>query len=86
MRMSLTNKAPDENSAKKLDKVTDDRLKQTGIITVIIHRIKNLHWPSKNTRLNRQNNIPHNVQDFESVPKKAIESLGTLSPWKVIIY
>ena len=44
------------------------------MITVFIHRAKNLSWPRK--RRNSEKNIPHTVQGFGKMPEQAVQALG----------
>ncbi|KAF1850025.1 uncharacterized protein K460DRAFT_381892 [Cucurbitaria berberidis CBS 394.84] len=35
----------EQDSTRRLDKATEEKLKQTGTITVLFHEIKNIRWP-----------------------------------------
>ncbi|KAJ4378253.1 hypothetical protein N0V86_005953 [Didymella sp. IMI 355093] len=64
----------DLNSRQELDQATLKRLKCTGVITVLIHRIKNIRNPRRS--LHSTSDKPHGITKFERVPEKAVKDLG----------
>jgi hypothetical protein len=67
----------EEDSARELDKATDDRLKKTGTITVLFHRVKNIRWPrAAGKKAPEKCDISHGVSKFGKVPEKSLKALG----------
>lgn len=65
---------PDLNSHTELDQATIERLKSTGIITVLIHRVRNIRSRRRSTR--PAEGQPQGMSKFGRVPDKAVQDLG----------
>lgn len=51
-----------------------EKLKSTGAITILVHRIKNLVARRASTRY--ASNKPHGITQFGRVPEKVVKDLG----------
>lgn len=66
----------DLNPHAEIDEVTKKRLTSTGIVTVLIHRVKNIRSRRSKRTAQTTEALPHEVPKLGPVPKEAVKDLG----------
>lgn len=71
-----TNTHIDLDSRSELDQASTERLRSAGIITVLIHRMKNARARASKRTAHPLEDRPHGISKFGRVPEKAVKELG----------
>ncbi|KAH6639650.1 hypothetical protein C7974DRAFT_373858 [Boeremia exigua] len=66
----------DLDSRSELDQASTERLRSAGIITVLIHRMKNARARASKRTAHPLEDRPHGISKFGRVPEKAVKELG----------
>lgn len=68
--------APDTNNDQELDQATTDRLRSSCVITVLVHRIKNIRARAVRRTTRAAGDQAHGISKLGRVPEKVVKDLG----------
>ena len=71
--MHTLTRALDLNSRRELDEATTKTLWSTGIVTILVHRVKNIRTGASGRRTR---SVQAQLSELGRVPKKAVQDLA----------